>query len=65
MLEKSIERKDEPQEYNFALLMKIKSVLINMIIMNLAWSASSFGYYMVGFYLKYVPGDLYTNVIVS
>lgn len=36
-----------------------------MIVMNIVWSAASFTYYMVGFYIKYIPGDIYTNVIVA
>jgi hypothetical protein len=39
--------------------------LINLIVMNLTWSAASFTYYMVGFYIKYIPGDIYINVILS
>ena len=38
---------------------------INIIIMNIAWSASSFTYYMIGFYVKYIPGDIFQNVIIS
>ena len=34
-------------------------------MMNVAWSASSFTYYMVGFYIKYIPGDIFQNVIIS
>ncbi len=33
--------------------------------MNVAWSSVSFGYYLISYYLKYIPGDLYTNVILS
>jgi hypothetical protein len=33
--------------------------------MNIAWSATSFGYYLISYYLKYIPGDIYTNVILA
>ena len=33
--------------------------------MNIAWSAASFCYYMIGFYLKYIPGDVFTNIMVA
>jgi MFS-type transporter involved in bile tolerance (Atg22 family) len=33
--------------------------------MNVVWSATSFGYYMISYYLKYIPGDIYTNVCLS
>ena len=38
---------------------------VNLIMMNIAWGASSFTYYMVGFYIKYIPGDIFQNVIIS
>lgn len=38
---------------------------INFVAMSLAWSTSSFAYFMIGFYVKYIPGDMFTNVIVS
>ncbi len=39
--------------------------VINIIMMTIAWSASSFTYYMVGFYIKYIPGDIFENVIIA
>lgn len=33
--------------------------------MNIAWCASAFTTFMIGFYIKYIPGDIYTNVIIS
>lgn len=32
--------------------------------MTLAWCTSSFAYYMFSFYTKYLPGDIYTIIIV-
>jgi hypothetical protein len=45
--------------------MKDNLYLINFLVMNLAWSTASFNYYMLNYYLKYVPGDIYTNIIVA
>lgn len=39
--------------------------LVNLIVMNIAWSAAFFSYYMLGFYVKYIPGDVFTNVVLS
>jgi len=36
----------------------------NLIIMVLSWSASSFCFYILSFYLKYIPGDIYINTII-
>lgn len=33
--------------------------------MSMTWASSSFTYYMVGFYIKYIPGDIFKMVIVS
>ena len=33
--------------------------------MSVVWASSTFTYYMVGFYVKYIPGDIFTMVIVS
>ena len=33
--------------------------------MSITWASSTFTYYMVGFYIKYIPGDIFIMVIVS
>jgi MFS family permease len=37
---------------------------LNLVIIVLAWSASASCFYIIGFYIKYVPGDPFKNVIV-
>lgn len=37
---------------------------LNLIIMVLSWSASSFCFYIIGFYIKYIPGNMFVNVII-
>jgi len=39
--------------------------MINYVVLLKAWCASSYAYYMIGFFLKYIPGDIYQNYIVS
>jgi hypothetical protein len=36
---------------------------LNLIIMIMAWSASSFCFYVIGFYIKYIPGNVFNNAI--
>jgi hypothetical protein len=36
----------------------------NLFIMMMAWSASSFCFYILGFYIKYIPGDIFMNTII-
>lgn len=33
--------------------------------MILSWSASSFCFYIIGFYIKYIPGDIFVNMITT
>jgi uncharacterized membrane protein len=40
-------------------------VLRNLLIMSFAWMATSFNYYMVGFLIKYFPGSIYINGVMS
>lgn len=53
------------KSFEFKQLTNIHAYFLNLLIMNLAWSAASFTYYMVGYYVKYIPGDMYMNVIIS
>lgn len=36
-------------------------IQVNLIVMAYMWAACSFGYYMIIFYLKYLPGNIYNN----
>ena len=38
--------------------------MINLIIIVLSWSSSTFCFYITSFYIKYLPGDVYMNVII-
>ena len=42
-----------------------KSLLCNLILMTIFWTASSFNYYIMTFYLKYIPGNIYVNTSLS
>ena len=40
-------------------------MLVNLILMTVFWSAGSFNYYIITFYLKYIPGNVYVNTSLS
>jgi Na+/melibiose symporter-like transporter len=40
-------------------------VLWNLALLTVNWVAASFNYYMLTFYMKYVPGDIYVNSTVG
>ena len=42
-----------------------KSYIINIVSMCLVWCSASFGYYLIGYDLKYIKGDKYINGIIS
>jgi len=49
--------------FTIADLMSDDVYRLNLIIMVMAWSASSFCFYIIGFYIKYIPGNVFNNVI--
>ena len=42
-----------------------KALLFNLIIMAALWTAASFGYYLITFFLKYIPGNIYVNTSLA
>ena len=42
-----------------------KTYLRNLLCMVIVFISSSFGYYLIGYELKYIKGNLYINSIVS
>ena len=39
--------------------------MTNLLIFVFLFSSASFNYYLLNFFLKYVPGDIFTNSIIS
>ena len=37
----------------------------NLTIAMILWLAVAFGYYLINFEIKYIPGNLYVNVIMA
>lgn len=46
-------------------LLQNRVYFVNLLIMILSWSASSFCFYILGFYIKYIPGSMFINVIIT
>ena len=38
---------------------------VNVLVMAVLWANCAFSYYLVIFYLKYLPGDIYQNTAAS
>ena len=56
---------NDVEKYDFNELTRDSVHFANLVIMNVAWSSTSFGFYLISYYLKYIPGDIFTNVILS
>lgn len=37
----------------------------NLFILMTTWVAGAFGFYLISFEIKYMPGSLYVNVLMS
>lgn len=44
---------------------KDKVLVHNISMMILVWCSSSFTFYLLNFLIKYMPGDIYFNSVVS
>lgn len=42
-----------------------KAMLLNLVLMTVFWSTSSLNYFIITFYLKYIPGNIYTNTSLA
>ena len=39
--------------------------MINLLVFVYLFTAASFDFYLINFYLKYIPGNVFTNTIVA
>ena len=61
----SIARSNISVEFTMVDLLKDSIYRMNLIVMILSWIASSFCFFIIGFYIKYIPGDIYSNIIAT
>ena len=59
--------KEVEKEHEFTILKELKNriTLINLIVTVSWFTMVSFNFYMIGFYMKYVGGNIFLNVILS
>ena len=46
-------------------LVKVKRNFHNLLLMIYIWIASSFGLYLITFQMKYLPGNIFINTLLS
>lgn len=42
-----------------------KLIFLNLCILTVCWTVASFDYYLISYYLKYIPGNIFINTSVS
>ena len=59
------ENLEEQKQFSITKELKNKETLFNLIIVVVCFTFVSFDFYMIGFYMKYIGGNLYINVLMS
>ena len=65
-VENSWVKKEEREEarYDMRYYLRDSNLVVNLIVITIAWSAFSFNYYLSSFQLKYLPGNVNMNAFV-
>mmetsp|Transcript_20356 Transcript_20356/g.18023 ORF Transcript_20356/g.18023 Transcript_20356/m.18023 type:complete len:154 (+) Transcript_20356:978-1439(+) len=56
---------EEREEFSVLRELKKPVTLINLIVVIICFSVVSFNYYMIGFYMKYVGGNIFINIMAA
>jgi hypothetical protein len=64
-IEKIRESEDKKLTGSLRDLIAIRRHVINLSILLFAWIGSSFNYYLVNIIIKYLPGDVFVNALVT
>ncbi|CDW91268.1 organic cation [Stylonychia lemnae] len=59
----SLLKQKKPQSRSIMIYLQDKLLKRNLTILCGCWLASTFSYYMILFYMKYLPGNIYSNTI--
>ena len=46
-------------------MLKRSTNLKNLLMLSIIWSSVSFAYYILAFYIRYLPGSIYSNTLAS
>ena len=55
----------EKQKGIIAEMKSDKTLIFNLALMLIAWGSASFIFYLLNFFIKYMPGDIYINSVIS
>lgn len=54
-----------PKSVNFKDIMNDNETTKKLTVMVIAWFVSCYGFYLMNFYMKYIPGNIYENSIYA
>jgi len=60
----TMQRQNLAKESVKDLILNDKKTFTNFLVMIVVWISSSFGYYLISYQVKYLPGNLYLNGII-
>ena len=60
-----LKKMDEAKPGLLKRLLEDKNLIHNLIMMNIVWIAASFIFFLIGFLVKYMPGDIYFNSLMQ
>lgn len=60
-----IQKIEEQHQFSIWRELKNRATVVNLAISVACFSMASFNFYMISFYMKYVGGNIYVNVMLS
>lgn len=64
-LEVAIQNKQVKQPGLLKRMTADRTLIHNLAMMNIVWISASFIFFLLGFLVKYMPGDIYINSLIS
>lgn len=64
-LEVAIQNKQVKQPGLLKRMTADRTLIQNLAMMNIVWISASFIFFLLGFLVKYMPGDIYINSLIS
>jgi len=52
-------------EFTLIDVFKDRIYMLNLFIISMTWMASAVCFYIIGFYIKYIPGNVFSNIVIT
>ncbi|CDW91148.1 organic cation [Stylonychia lemnae] len=60
-----LSQKQNSNKSLLSILFNTQNAVYNLILISVGWSTSTFIYYLLDFFVKYLPGNIYVNQLVA